>query len=148
MPLYLNDYKIGTQEEAELLPLIRSFFNRDIKKNENPTAKHDYSDGEYNYELKTRKNSYNKFPTTYITIDKLVGNEPLYLIFNFTDGVYYILYNDEKFKNYSTSKVSRTGYDTIYNVEIPIGDLRFICSRENAYSKQVGCCLLKHLVKR
>lgn len=148
MVLYPNDYKIGTDEEANLLPCIRSFFNKDIKRSVNPTAKHDYSDGVNNYELKSRKNCYNQYPTTYIQADKLVGDEPLYLIFNFTDGVYYILYNEEKFKNYSRSVVSRLGYDKIHNVDIPIGDLTFICERENAYSKQVGCCLIKHLVKK
>lgn len=149
MVLYPNDYKIGTKEEAELLPLIKSYFKRDIKKSENETARHDYFDDEFNYELKTRKNAYNQYSTTRITTDKLCGEKRLILIFNFTDGIYYIEYNKEKFAEYDLIMFSRTGFkcDTKENIEIPIKDLTFICSRENAYSKGTGCLLL-HLVKR
>jgi hypothetical protein len=111
---------------------LKTFFKRDIKRSENEKAKHDYYDDEYNYEVKSRTNTYSKYPTTMITENKICGSKKLILLFNFTDGLYYIEHNEEQFAKYERKMFSRAGYkwDEKIHVYIPIKDLTFICSRE------------------
>ena len=108
---YPEDYKFGTEQEDLILPRLKDFFKRDIKKSEDKFAKSDYYDEEYYYEMKSRKNTYNKYPTTMITEDKIRSDKKLILLFNFLDGVYYIQYDKEKFSKYERQLFSRAGFD-------------------------------------
>jgi hypothetical protein len=107
--LYPADYAFGTKEEDKIVPLLKEFFKRDIKRSEDKFAKHDFYDEEYTYELKSRTNKHDKYPTTMITQDKIVrqNNKKLILLFNFTNGLYYIEYDEEKFKSYESKSFSR-----------------------------------------
>lgn len=108
--LYPNDYKFGTAQEDLVLPKLKAFFGREIKKSEDKFAKSDYYDDEYYYEMKSRKVEYNRYPTTMITEDKLRDDKKLVLLFNFTDGMYFIEYDKEKFDKYERQMFSRAGY--------------------------------------
>lgn len=107
---YPADYKFGTDQEDIVLPKLKEFFGREIKKSEDKFAKSDYYDDEYYYEMKSRTNAYSKYPTTMITEDKIREDKKLILLFNFTDGIYYIEYDKEKFDNYERKMFSRAGY--------------------------------------
>jgi hypothetical protein len=122
---YQQDFIYGIEKENEVVEKIRKFFNRDIKKNAERYAKFDFEDDEYNYELKSRKFNYSKFPTTMITENKLCGQKKLILLFNFTDGLYYIEYDEIKFATYERVNFSRAGidFDRKMHVYIPIFDL-------------------------
>lgn len=95
---FKQDYCFGLKKEDELLPIIRTFFDRDIQKSTNKFERFDYSDDKYKYELKSRQNEYTKYPTTLIPADKICKR--IIFLFNFTDGLYYIKYRKSKFNTF------------------------------------------------
>lgn len=122
---YPADYKFGIAQEDIVLPKLQEFFGRGIKKSEDQYAKSDYYDDDYYYEMKSRTNNYSKYPTTMITEDKIREDKKLVLLFNFTDGIYYIEYDKEKFDNYERKMFSRAGvsWNEKNHLFIPINDL-------------------------
>ncbi|NBP02738.1 MAG: hypothetical protein EBU90_21980 [Proteobacteria bacterium] len=125
--LYPEDYKFGIQQEEKVVNILRDYFGRDIKRSEDNFSKHDYYDELYTYEMKSRKNAYSRYPTTMITQDKIITqeNKKLILLFNFTDGLYFIEYDQEKFKKYKTDLFSRANlvWNQKPHVYIDIADL-------------------------
>ena len=123
---YASDFKFGTEQEDIVLPKIQNFFKREICKSEGRYAKSDFYDDEYYYEMKSRTIAYQKYPTTMITEDKFRDDKKLILLFNFTDGLYYIEYDKEKFEKYERKEFSRAGVS--WNVKphcyINISDLQ------------------------
>jgi len=120
-----KSYSFGKAKELNLLPTLSNYFKREIKPYPNQYDKHDFYDDEYNYEVKSRTNKYKDYSTTMITANKISGEKKLVFIFNFTDGCYYIEYDKDKFKNYSSQMFSRAGYkwDEKAHIYIPIEDL-------------------------
>jgi len=98
MKSFTQELKQGLQIQEIVLPIIQSYFNRDIKPTKGKYDRYDYLDNDYNYELKSRTNEYNKYPTTLIGLDK-IDNNTIYL-FYFTDGLYFIEYNKELFDTF------------------------------------------------
>ena len=86
MKSFQNDLKKGKEDELLVLPKIQKFFNRDIIKVKDEYSRYDFQDNIYKYELKSRNNNYNKFPTTIIPSDKIIDKN-LILLFNFYDGL-------------------------------------------------------------
>jgi hypothetical protein len=123
---YPADYEFGTAQEDIVLPKLKSFFGRDIKKSEDKFAKSDYYDESHYYEMKSRTNAYNRYPTTMITEDKIREDKKLILLFNFTDGLYYIEYDKDKFAQYERRMFSRAGFkwNEKSHLYIPICDLQ------------------------
>jgi hypothetical protein len=125
---WVQSYAFGKKKEEEVLPLITAFFKRDIKQYPNQYDDYDYFDEETEYEVKSRTNSYSKYPTTMITLNKLTKTttKKIVLLFNFTDGLYYIEYSQEQFSKYEVRKFSRAKleWDEKEHVYIPITDLK------------------------
>jgi hypothetical protein len=108
-----NDIIKGKEAEKFVLPHIQKYFKRDIKKTEGRYCKYDFEDSEFKYELKSRNNTKDKFDTTLIGADKIVSNKIIFL-FYFTDGLYYIEYNEELFNTFGKSmfcREQRGGYN-------------------------------------
>jgi hypothetical protein len=106
MSSYKNDYLFGKQKEDEVLNIIRKVFNNEIVKSEKRYERYDYKDDEYYYELKSRNNSYNAYPTTLIEKAKVFSNNLIFL-FNFTDGLYYIKYDKKVFDKFECKQYLR-----------------------------------------
>ena len=68
---YKKDYDSGLIEQTRLLPIIKEFFNREIIEILNTKSPFDYECDKYFYELKTRTNTKNKYPTTLIGKNKI-----------------------------------------------------------------------------
>lgn len=98
MKVYKEELKEGLKIQELVLPIIKKYFNRDIKNTEGRYNKYDYIDDIYNYELKSRTNEYNKYPTTLIGLDKVSDNT--IFLFYFTDGLYYIEYIKDLFDSF------------------------------------------------
>jgi hypothetical protein len=114
-------YNIGKQSEEEVLPIIRNFFkDNSIQPTTKKTDRYDYKGLIKNYELKTRTNKYNQYPTTMIGLDKCEINSVL--LFKYTDGLYYIEYNKEQFDKYELKKFTKYTVPKDY-LYIPIKDL-------------------------
>lgn len=125
---YHSCYKYGVENQKIVLPIIRNYFNRNIIEHAEQYSKYDFSDNEYNYELKSRKINLNKFPTTMITLNKIDKTKPLILLFKFTDKLTYIEYNEQLFKTFEIKDFSRANLRGDYkpHIYIPIEYLTII----------------------
>jgi len=125
---YPRDYKAGIIEQSKLLPVIKNYFNKDIKEIENRYSTFDYECNECYYELKTRTNNYKKYPTTLIGRNKIEASKDIILIFKYTDCLTYIKYDKELFDTFEIKQFDRNikepnKRDYIY---IPINYLKII----------------------
>lgn len=126
---FRRDYCFGLKKEDELLPIIRTFFDRDIQKSTNKFERFDFVDEKYKYELKSRQNEYNKYPTTLIPADKICKR--IIFLFNFTNGLYYIKYRKSKFNTFERKMFVRNQRSDFNDLEkeyiyIPIDKLKKI----------------------
>ena len=124
---YTESYRVGKIQEEKVLPIIQDFWkDREIVHETDKWCKFDYSCKEYTYELKTRTNRYTAYPTTMITCNKL--EKERILLFSYTDGLYYIHYEEELFKTFDTTMFSRYGatWDEKMHIYIPIQHLTLI----------------------
>jgi hypothetical protein len=125
-----NSYQFGKQKENDVLPIIKEYFNRDIKASTNKWAKWDFTDETANYELKSRTNYLDKYPDTMITANKItdVRDKKTIFLFNFTDCIAYIEYTEDGFKDYTTKEFSRAKIkeDEKKHIYIPVEDLTII----------------------
>lgn len=120
---YENDYRYGEQQQRAIFPLLEKKWNGIVPQGR--WAKYDAVSDTVNIEIKSRKNKYNAYPTTMLTMNKISDlSKTQIFVFNFTDGVYYIEY-DDRFKTYSKNMFSRAGIeeDEKEYVYIPIVDL-------------------------
>lgn len=98
MVSFKEDFNYGIIKENEILKTINNYFNREIKRSEDKYCHYDFYDDKYTYELKSRRNKYDTYPTTMIPALKL--KKRVILLFNFTDGLYYIKYRKSKFEEF------------------------------------------------
>lgn len=124
---WTNSYKYGIEQQKIVLPIIKQFFNRNIIEHTSQYAKYDFSDDQYDYELKSRTNTLNRYPTTMITLNKL-QDKPLILLFKFTDRLAYIEYDKTLFDTFEVKQFSRAQqkWDEKSHVYIPIEYLKVI----------------------
>lgn len=126
MPFYEASYKYGVNQEHRVLPLLRKHFDRDIRMIDGRFSQHDFEDDLYTYEVKSRTNRMNAYYETLITSDKMSDiKKPLILVFNFTDALCYIEYNETQFEPYKKvlfGRVDRNDPPKIHTY-IPIKDL-------------------------
>ena len=126
-----NSYRYGSKKEVQILPLLREHFGEGVKKNDERYAKYDYWDENFNYEVKSRTNKMRAYPTTMITKNKVEGSDKdVILLFNYTDCLAYIKYDEEQFKTYQVQNFSRAGldWDEKPHLYIPIDHLSIIKS--------------------
>lgn len=126
-----QSYSFGKAQEARIHPVIKEYFKKDIIPTEGQYAKYDFFDNDTNYEVKSRTNNYSKYPSTMITFNKCCDcdkDKDLILIFNFTDGLYFIKFDTEQFKLYQKEMFSRANIaeDEKIHVYIPISHLTLI----------------------
>ena len=95
-----NDLAWGIPQEPTVITCLASHFQEDIKKETSQYSKWDASSPTTKYEIKSRRNQYNQYPTTIIPVDKTEVEGRLVFVFNFTDGLYYIVYEKKKFEKY------------------------------------------------
>lgn len=107
MGFYPEDNRRGLIEQKNLLPKLKEYFKKDIVEIDNKLSPFDYECSKYYYELKTRTNTLNKYPTTMIGRNKIGGSKKTKLIFKFTDCLTYIKYNKELFDTFEIKKFDR-----------------------------------------
>ena len=116
-------------------PMITEHFHHEVSNTKLTRGKYcpyDYEskDLKTRYELKSRKNKHSQFPTILISQSKITkgikGCDKLILLFLFTDGLYYIQYDELTFSVFDIGAFSRyrdgkDENDTV--VHIPIKNL-------------------------
>jgi len=98
-----NDLKFGDIKELELLETIQDKFNTSLKKVSNNNFVFDFSCDNCYVELKSRRNTHDKYPDTMVGKNKLdfaeKSDRTVIFCFSFTDGIYYWKYNKEDIEN-------------------------------------------------
>jgi hypothetical protein len=132
---YKTDFERGTAAQHEIFPIVKEFFKDsnlqgELRENPERFAKYDYECDDAVFEVKTRfdinRNTYN---TTMITCNKVTEiDKAIIFIFNFTDEISWIQYDEDIFKNFEKKLFSRAKMvseeeDTFY---IPIEHLQTI----------------------
>ena len=104
---YLNDKKYGSENEIIVEQQIKAFFNDyEMEKTKNRYCAYDFESPKMKYELKSRRCLFSKYPTTIIPVHKTKNVDKLCLIFKFTDGLYYIYYEEGLFKNFKQRNIA------------------------------------------
>jgi len=127
----VNDLNFGMTNEMKVYGIIKKFWEgKEIKNTKeiynDKYCKWDFeSDDGIKWELKSRRNTKTKYPTTIIPEHKIIeGDKDYYFVFYFTDCCSYIKYEKELFNTFKTKMVSvfRKGGNPlpIAHIEIPI----------------------------
>jgi hypothetical protein len=106
MRTFKEDYSFGIEQEDTILPIVSKYFNDDIVKSSCKNSKYDYIGTKNYYEVKSRKNKYDAFPTTLIGANKVFSDNQIF-IFNFLDGIYYIQYDEKSFEVFEKKPFTR-----------------------------------------
>ena len=102
------DYLRGRIIQSQVLPLIQEYFKNEIKENEGRFAKYDFEDAENVYELKSRTNKKDAYPTTLMTCNKITDTEKkIIFLFAFTDELCFIEYDFTLFSTFDRRPFSR-----------------------------------------
>lgn len=125
-----NSYAYGKKQEEKVIPVLAEHFAKTVTPTKGRFAKYDCYDDDTDYEIKSRTNKKDAYPTTMITCNKFDGSlvRDVILVFNFTDCLAYIKYDAEKFSTYTTSPFSRLGccWDEKLHIYIPVEHLTVI----------------------
>jgi len=97
-----NDLNFGYLKEEEALETIQNKFSNCLQKVKNTYFVFDYSCDSCYVELKSRRNTHDKYPDTMVGKNKIdfakKSDRPVYFCFSFTDGLFFWKYNDEDIK--------------------------------------------------
>jgi hypothetical protein len=121
MKSFVIDNKFGIECESRVLEILNKNFKLDsnIQKSRSVFSSYDFYSTKYFYELKSRNNKYAEYYTTLISEKKIKDNivkgqdengkqkYGLILLFNFTDGLYYIEYEPELFSTFELKMFKR-----------------------------------------
>jgi hypothetical protein len=122
-----DDVEYGNKAEIEVIR--RGYFGEDILKNKFRFSTYDARSEESNtnYEIKARRCDKNNYPTTIIPYSKILKkkkNEKLIFVFQFTDGLYFIEYNQKLFDTFAMEGITyyREGIEpkSVKHVCIPV----------------------------
>lgn len=126
------DLAFGLPKEDPVIQTLSQYFKEEIAKSTYQYCPHDASSKTTEYEIKSRRNRYNQYPTTIVPVSKIrdMKKDRLVFVFNFTDGLYYCVYDKEKFAKYNIKQVEAVrkrngvvGKTIEPHFEIPITDL-------------------------
>lgn len=123
------DLAFGLPREDLVIRQLSEHFNEQIERATYQYSPYDASSKTTKYEIKSRRNRYLQYPTTIIPVDKTerIKGDRLVFVFNFTDGLYYIEYNKDKFAKYQVKEVEAVRKGGVRTLKphyfIPIIDL-------------------------
>jgi len=129
MPTNEQEYAYGLAQEEQLKPFFELYFRKELHETDQYDP-FDFIGENIKIELKSRRNTYSKYPTTIVgmfKINKICNFEiDHFFVFNFTDGLYYWKYNIEEFNNMKQITIKRRdrpGSQGHLYLSIPIGSL-------------------------
>ena len=123
-------YNYGKEQESKVYPIIEEYFKgENIIQTKGQYDKYDFVGDSKVFELKSRRNRHNSYSTTMITCNKLKKiDKDLILLFNFTDGLYFIKYEKELFDTFFSQPFVRDEVNAypLDHLYIPIEHLTMI----------------------
>lgn len=104
----MMDLDFGKNNEVKILPSIKKHFGYDDLEIDinNPFQTIDFINKEVCIELKTRRINHDKYETAFIGYNKYKyfkenrKNLKSHIVYKYEDGLYYITYDNKKFKNF------------------------------------------------
>jgi hypothetical protein len=110
-----KDYKFGIDQEIKIKSIIETAFKIKVNKTNSMYNPYDYycESNKTFYELKSRNNTYDAYPTTMLGMNKLnfrmdlLDDKKFVFLFNFTDGLYYINYEKTLFDTFEVMRGGR-----------------------------------------
>jgi len=107
--MFQRDYQFGIQQQTAIHPRLEEFFKDNLIPTINKFDPYDYEGTTASYELKSRTNKKDAYPTTCIGADKVnpTHHKKQIYIFNFTDGLYYIPYDADLFASFESKPFRR-----------------------------------------
>jgi hypothetical protein len=129
MEILNRDLKFGFAQESQVIDKLSTHFNETCE----PTSRYcryDAISPTKKFEIKSRRNKHDTYPTTLIPVDKTEIEGELYFVFNFTDGLYFIEYNKERFEKYEVRDIGAVRGGGVYTLKphylIDVADLTVI----------------------
>jgi hypothetical protein len=126
MEVLNRDLKFGFAQESQVIDKLSNYFNETCE----PTSRYckwDAISPSAKYEIKSRRNKHDTYPTTIIPVDKTDVEGKLYFVFHFIDGLYFIEYNKETFSNYEIQEIGAVRGGGLYTLKphylIDVADL-------------------------
>jgi len=117
------DIHFGTNKEKSLLATIQSQFGSTITQSRHRYCIYDFSNDDTVIELKSRHVRHNQYPTALIGENKIkcfrkkvADGIKVYLLFNYTDGLFYVKYTGKEIWECKTLNRQGRGKDEISNV--------------------------------
>jgi len=104
-----DDYLYGIQKQKEILPILIDYFGPDLEETKGKWTKYEFYNDKSIFELKSRKNTKTRYPTTLLTCNKVVSEDgkDLIFLFKFTDELCYIKYDSDLFSTFERRLFSR-----------------------------------------
>ena len=126
--LGLNDVTFGLRKQPLVVELLTNCFDEPISETKH---KYDAYSTTTKYEIKSRRCRSNTFLTTIIPVHKVRNvTDRLVFLFHFTDGLYYIVFDNELFKTFKQETITyyRTGglNEPVLHFMIPVEQLQRI----------------------
>ena len=127
-PSLKNDIIFGLNNEPIVIDKLSKYFNESIEKTKEKYCPYDAFSPTTKYEIKSRRCLSITYNTTIIPIKKVENiKDRLVFVFHFTDGLFYIVYNQELFETFEKKNVTyyRQGGSNIpvLHYFIPVKDL-------------------------
>jgi len=124
---FICDYNMGKINEDKVFNMIRKYWSdRQISKAIDAYSNYDFYDSKYKYELKSRRCDHDKYPTT--LIPEMKCHKRTYLLFLFSDGLYYIRFRKNQFEKYDKKMFVKDREDKKdvckFYYYIPVEDLK------------------------
>lgn len=119
-----NDITYGLKEEENIKSVLETFFNVKLKKSKDKYASYDFKSKGVRYELKSRTFKSDLYKTSFLNktkVDyykKIREKKKFIVIFNFTDKIKYIEFNDDLL-NLPIKKIPVKRGEIVQNIEIP-----------------------------
>lgn len=100
----IKQLEYGLSNENKILLNIQNVFSKNIEKSKYKYSKYDYFDkqSKYIFELKTRRITHNQYPTALLNVCK-INYKNLIIIYEYTDGLFYVEYNKNLFNTFKTN---------------------------------------------
>ena len=100
----VKDESYGLTKEQELFSKLKEMHGDTLKKTIGKYNPFDFENEDTLIELKSRRNTKDKYPDTMVSLSKVKKAEGekrnVYFYFNFTDGLYRWKYDSEELKNF------------------------------------------------
>lgn len=98
-----RDIEFGLSKEDEYYHILKDCFDETLEKTNNKYNLFDYIGKDCYIELKSRRNTHNKYPDTMIGYNKVEFAQATYkkviFCFSFTDGLYYYVFDKNDLHN-------------------------------------------------